>query len=323
MKIPKPLYAVVASIMTAVGVGVAMATTNSKHGLKSFNQPDQPPELSLRDWKQALVETKNALRDKNLSIISAGISYFASLAFFPTIAAAVAIAAFIMTPVQIQNVVSGIEGYMPRDMASLVTTQLSSQANAERASLVVAIVAITISLISASGAIDKIIKGLSIAYDTKETRSFIKLKLLSIGLMLGVILIGIIVVLLLAASPAVLMGVGMPEMLANSINWLRWVILIVIVSVVLSALYRYGPDRPTAKWQWVSWGATTATVIWLIATALFFVYVQNFANFSESYSVFAGIIIMMIWFNISALIVLVGAQVNHRLETKTNSKIWD
>ena len=323
MKIPKRLAAVIASLIAVFGIGAVMSRLTLTRDLGMIDRPDQPPELSLKDWKQALIETKNALRDKNLSMISAGISYFASLAFFPTIAAAVAIAAFVMSPAQIRDVASGIEGYMPRDMASLVTTQLTSQASAEQASLIVAIIAITISLISASGAVDKVIKGLSIAYDTEETRGFIKLRLLSVGLIIGVIVIGILVLSLLAASPEVLVSFGVPVALAGSIVWLRWIILVIIISLVLSLLYRYGPNRPTAKWQWVSWGAAAATIIWLIATAAFFMYVQNFANFSESYSVFAGIIIMMIWFNISALIVLIGAQVNHRLETKTSASIWD
>jgi membrane protein len=98
---------------------------------------------------------------------------------------------------------------------------------------------------------------------------------------------------------------------------LRWVLIVAIMAVALATFYRYGPDRKNAKWQWVSWGAAAAIIIWLIGTLLFFFYAQNFGSFGENYGVVAGLIILMTWFNLSAFIFLLGAQVNHGLERQT------
>lgn len=311
MKIPKWTYGV------ALGLIALLAGAGAIKGSQQQAAAQEPTDLSLKDWKSALLETKNAFKDKNLTMIAAGISYYASLAFFPAIAAGVAIAAIAISPAQIQDIVVGIERYLPSDMASLVTTQLENQVSADRGNIIVATVAIVFSLISVSGAVDKLIKGLSISYDTQEERGFVKLKLISLAVALGGILMAFVVIGLLVVNESILRNIGLPGALAATVVWLRWPLFIILISLVLAALYRYGPDRPDARWQWVSWGAAAATIIWLIGTVLFFVYVQNFANFSDSYSIFAGIIILMMWLNLSALIVLMGAQVNHRLETKT------
>ena len=311
-KVGVPILAAVLSFVAALFyVGVRRQQTTQ--GLYA----DQPMQVTARQWKQALIETKNALRDKNLSMIAAGMSYFSSLAFFPAVAAAVAIAAFAISPTQIESAVAGVESYMPRDMASLVTTQLETQVEAEQKTIFVAMLAILLSLVSVAGAVDKLIKGLSIAYDTEETRSFIQLKILSGAIALGGILFAFVVIGLLALNESFLSTLGVYGSLSLIVLALRWPLIILLLSIVLSFLYRYGPDRKRAKWQWVSWGALAATLLWLVATIGFFVYVQNFSNFSASYSIFAGIIVLMTWLYISAFIVLLGAQVNHRLETKT------
>jgi membrane protein len=275
-----------------------------------------PRKLSIRDWKEALKETKDALSNKNLPILAAGIAYFTTLAFFPMLAAAVALAAFIIEPQQLQSVVHDISAYLPKDIASLVGTQLTNLSKNEGGSLWIAIFAIAISIFSASSATQNLITATNTAYGVDETRGFIKLKLISFGLTLGTLLFGFVLIPVLIVTSDFLTQIGVPEAAAQSIIYLRWIVVLILITVALAVFYRYGPDRKNPKWQWVSWGATAATIIWLIGTALFFFYAQNFAKFSESFGVFAGIIVLMTWFNLSSLIFLVGAEVNHRLESK-------
>ena len=112
-------------------------------------------------------------------------------------------------------------------------------------------------------------------------------------------------------------SIGLPEWLVLTFSIARWFLLAIVMSVGLAVIYRYAPDRQKTRWQWVSWGAIIATLLWLVATAVLFIYIQNFANFSQSYSLFAGIIVLMMWLNYTGLIVLVGAEVNHQLEKRT------
>lgn len=147
--------------------------------------------------------------------------------------------------------------------------------------------------------------------------NFIKVRLVSLGLT-SLIVVGMLVVLpLIVLGESLLRAWNIPEGFIGLFSVMRWVILAIVMSLGLSVVYRYAPDRPNVKWQWVSWGAIMATLLWLVATALFFVYVQYFASFNESYSLFAGIVVLMMWLNFSGLIVLVGAQINYQLEKRT------
>ena len=283
------------------------------HDSKASN----PLELSKTDYKAALSETKSALQDKNLPMLAAGVAFFATLAFFPTLAALVSIFSLAADPQQLQNAVQAAEAFLPRDLAELINTQLRASAGRPAANLFAAILAIAIALWSASSGTQNLIKATNEAYDVDESRGFVKLKLISIVLVLAGVVVGIPLIFLVALQGEWLIALGAPTWLANSFLVLRWVLIAVLMSVALAAFYRYGPDRRDAKWQWVSWGAAAAIVIWLIGTLLFFLYAQNLGNFSKSYGIFAGIIVLMTWFNLSAFIFLLGAQVNHRLETKT------
>jgi membrane protein len=279
-----------------------------------------PGQFSLKDWRFALLETKNAIGTKNIGILSAGIAYFATLAFFPLIAAAVAIAAFVLDAHQLKDVVHSLEMYLPADIASLISTQLKNALGNGSANIIVAVIAILLSLFSVSGATQNVITATNIIYERTESRNFIKLRLRSLLLTFGLIVTAFISISLLVVNGNMLNNIGVPEAIIILISYLRWVVLAVLVALGLAVFYRYGPDRKNPKWQWVSWGAVIATVVWLLGTTLFFIYAQYFANFSDTYSLFAGIIVLMTWLNLSAFIILLGATINHRLESRTIRK---
>lgn len=276
-----------------------------------------PIDLSWSSWRRALVETKNAFGNKNLAMLATGIAYGGTLAFFPLVVACVAIASIVISPHQIESIVSALSSYLPSDIAGLLTAQLTSALNKDSTNFLIAAAAILIALFGVSGAMNSLVSALNIAYDRDETRNMIRVRLVSIALTCMMVL-GIIIVLpLIALGGDLLRGIGTPEWLIVTFSIVRWLLLAVVMCVGLAIVYRYAPDRPNAHWQWVSWGAIMATILWILATAAFFVYVQHFANFSQSYSLFAGIIVLMMWLNYTGLIVLIGGEVNHQLERRT------
>ncbi|HSM45250.1 MAG TPA: YihY/virulence factor BrkB family protein, partial [Acidimicrobiia bacterium] len=108
---------------------------------------------------------------------------------------------------------------------------------------------------------------------------------------------------------------------AACIGWVisigRFLILAALLIAVLAVIYRYAPDRDEPQWEWVSPGAVTATVVWIVASILFGWYVQSFGSFNATYGSLAGVIVLMLWFFISAFIVLLGAQLNAESEHQT------
>jgi membrane protein len=311
----KKYVALAATAVTATVATISgLIFQKKRHSARLASHPGQ---LSSQDWKQVVGEIKHALGNKNLPIFAAGVAFFSTLSFFPLMAASFAIAALILGPSQLHHVTGSLESYLPGDMAKLVGTQLQSLSGKSSGNVIVAAIAILFSLYGASGAVQNLIMATNNSYERIESRNFFKFHLMSL-LITGIgILIGFVVIGLLLLNARTLVTFGLPSILTGAVLFLRWIIVAGIITLSLAAFYRYGPDRENPKWQWVSWGAGLATMVWLIATILFFVYAQHFANFGSSYSFFAGIIVLMIWLNISAFVVLVGAEVNNGLEKKT------
>lgn len=282
---------------------------------------DSPADLSKKGWKAALVRTGQALKDKNLSMMAAGLAYYTTLAFFPATLGLATLYASVAGPGRLLSLLKDLELVVPPAIQDLLQTQLSPLANADQSSLGIAtLVSFALVLWTMSGGIQNLIKATNIAYEVEETRKFIKLRLLSLALSVAFILFGALILVLLLMQGDALQAIGLPSQISDLFPILRWPLLVVVISVVLSIVYRYAPNRRQPRWSWVSWGATAATIIWLLGTALFFFYVQHFGNFNKSYGTFASIIILMTWFNLSSLIVLVGAQVNKKLEEVTVSQ---
>lgn len=279
-----------------------------------------PRKFSFKDWKNALLETKNAMKSKRIGILAAGVAYFSTLAVFPAIAASVAILGFALSGAQLRSLFHSIETYLPSDIGNLITTQLDGALKHPSSGVIIIVVGILISLISLSGAVSNIISAANAVYERTETREFIKLRLTSILFIIAGGLIALIVAGLLILDQKFLESIGIPSFLAIAILVVRWLVIAAMVAIALAAFYRYAPDRDNPRWQWVTWGSCIATVIWLLGTTLFFIYARYFAHFTESYSVFAGIIVLMTWLNLTAFAILIGAEINHRLENQTRAK---
>jgi membrane protein len=193
--------------------------------------------------------------------------------------------------------------------------QLASSSNS--ALSLGAIVAFLFALWTASRGMSGLISALDIAYEQKETRSFIRFNLIALVLTIGVILGGIVAIALVAVLPAAvqLMGLG------STTKWLlflvQWPLLIVLVMVGLAVLYRYGPDRREPQWRWVSPGAITATVLWIVASIAFTAYVANFGSYDKTYGSLGGVVVLLTWLYLSAFVVLLGAVINAQAEEQT------
>jgi membrane protein len=95
------------------------------------------------------------------------------------------------------------------------------------------------------------------------------------------------------------------------------VLLAVLMAIVLAVLYRVGPDRKSARWRWISWGAAGATLLWVAVTSALFGYTQQLGTYETTYGSLAGVVISMFWLWLSVLLVLVGAAVNGEVERQT------
>jgi membrane protein len=278
----------------------------------------RPSEFRPRDWWAILGRVWESTWRDNLSIIAAGIAFYAMLALIPTIAALVAIYGLVADPADIQEQLASLRSFVPRDAYGIIEGQVSRLVAADSRALGLAsLFATLLAFWSSRAGVAAMIQGLNVAYGERETRSILELLALSFGLTLLVLVIGALAIAAVVVLPAVLGILQLGALGEWSVRLLRWPILFGALVFSIGALYRYGPDRNTARVPWVTWGAVLAATLWVIASVLFSYYVSNFADYNKTYGSLGAIICLLFWFFISAFVVLGGAELNAQMELHT------
>ena len=284
--------------------------TNRSNGDAAGREADRPSEIPPRGWFAVLKRVKAEVKQDNVTLLAAGVAFYAMLAIFPAIIAVVTVYGMVADPAQVESQVSEFAKSLPAGADQLLTEQLKSVTSAGRQSLSIGLaVSLLAVLWTASSGVQGLIKGLNLVYDEQESRGFVKLRGLSLLLTLGAILTAVVAIALVAVFPAVVddLGLGKTGELAASIA--RWVVLALLVLVALAVLYRHAPDRANPRWRWLSIGAVVALLLWLLGSAGFSYYVDNFGKYNQTYGALAAVIILLLWLFLSAFAVLLGAEV--------------
>jgi membrane protein len=281
-------------------------------------EAEHPGQIPPRGWFAVLRRVKAEVKEDNVTLLAAGVAFYAMLAIFPAIIAVVTVYGMVADPSQVGSQVGELAKGLPSGADQLLTTQLKSVTSAGRQSLSIGLAASLLAVLwSASGGVQGLVKGLNLVYDERETRGFIKLRGLSLLLTLGAILFAVIAIALVAVFPGVVdnFGLGKAGQLAASV--VRWVVLALLVLVALAVVYRYAPDRANPRLRWVSGGAVVALVLWLLGSLGFSWYVDNFGKYNQTYGALAAVIILLLWLFLSAFVVLLGAELDAETERQT------
>ena len=281
-------------------------------------EADHPGEIPPKGWMDVLWRAWGEVSDQNLFLIAGGVTYALLLALFPALAALVSLYGLVFDASQIEKQVGALSGVLPEQTKELLTQQLHQLVEASGGALgVSAIVGLVLALWSASRGMSGMITALDIAYEEKERRGFFKLNMIALGLTLGLMVGGIVVIALVAVLPAALQLLPLGPATKWVLLVVEWPLLIVLVMLGLAVLYRYAPDRDKPQWRWVSAGAIAATILWIVASIGFTVYVANFSSYDKTYGSLGGVIILLTWLYLSVLAVLFGAVINAQSEKQT------
>jgi membrane protein len=162
-----------------------------------------------------------------------------------------------------------------------------------------------------------LITATNVAYDEEETRGFFKQLFISTAFTAGAV-IGFLAVLLLGvAVPVVLAFLPLGPAAEIVLLVLRWAMLWGVAVLGLAVVYRFAPDRRTARWAWITPGSLAAASLWLIGSLLFALYVRNWGTYGETYGALGGVIVLLMWFYLSGYIVIFGAEINAEMERQT------
>ena len=279
---------------------------------------ERPWNIPRSGWRDVFVRVKGELARDNTSLTAAGVAFYALLAIVPALAALVAIYGLVADPAQVEQQIDAMAGVVPSAVQDVLGSQLRRLSQQSAGSLSLAMAAgLVVSLVSAMKGVKALITSMNIAYDEEEQRGFLRLNAVALGLTVAGIVIGVLVLALVAVLPAVLGVVGLQGWTETLISLVRWPVLLGVALLALMALYRYGPSRDRPRWSWVTPGALAGTVIWVLGSALFSIYVSNFGSYNETYGSLGVVVILLLWLWVSAYCVLLGAELNAELEHQT------
>lgn len=283
-----------------------------KNNRKAFNDPSK---ISFSGWKKILIQVKDQIGENNVSIISAGVAFFAFLAIFPAIGALVSIYGLAMNPQNIQDQLSQLYGVMPQQAYEILKAQVENLMETSGSALGWSMAAgILLSIWSANKGTKSLFTGVDIAYDTVNNRGFFKQNGLTLLFTFGAIILVILSMALIVAFPVLVGQLGLPSTIESIISWGRWILLAVIVVWFLGMVYKHAPNKTTPHFKWVFPGAILATLLWLIASWGFSFYVKNFGSYGEVYGSISAVVVLLLWLFITSFIILLGAELNSEIE---------
>lgn len=281
-------------------------------------QADRPQDIPARGWWDIAMRVKKEMTDDNIDILAGGLALYALLAVFPALAASVSIYGLFASPADMAGHLQQVTGSLPEDATKILQQQLNDLSQHPQDTLSVGIiVGIALALWSARKGMVALMTATNVAYDEEENRGFFKQLFVSLAFTIGAV-IGFLAVLLLGvAVPVALSFLPLGPAAEIVLLAVRWVLLAGVAVLGLAVLYRYAPDRHTARWRWVTPGSLIAAALWLIASALFALYVRNWGSYGETYGALGGVVVLLMWFYLSGYIVILGAEINAELERQT------
>jgi len=277
-----------------------------------------PMQIPWRGWYDILWRTYREMNSDRLLSIAGGVSFFILLAIFPAITALVSAYVLAFNASTIINNLSLLNDVVPDNVLSIVHEQAARIASNSSPALSIGfVVGMLVSLWSAMSGVKAMIDAINVIYEQKESRSFIKLNLVALAFTLAGFAAFLLAIAAIVVLPLILSPIGLGSLTETLTRIGRWPVLLLVLLIGLALLYRYGPDRRAARWQWVTVGSAFAAVTWIVASFLFSWYLTSFANYNATYGSLGAVVGLMIWLWISTIVVLLGAELNAEIEHQT------
>ncbi len=267
-------------------------------------------------WRQILIGTARRVNRDRVEIVASSAAFWALLALFPAVAAVLAMSAWVLDPDAMRDQLSELTAPLPQEAEAVLNDSAAEVASRDSVAGIGAMVAIGFAIWTASAATKTLMEGLNSAYEVTERRGFIRFNAVALLLTFGMFVGFVVSVVGIVVIPATLAHQPGLHWAASLADWLRWPVMAIFAMGGLATLYRFGPSRGNARWRWVSFGAVVATILWILVSLGFSLYVSEFAAYNRFYGTLGGVAVLMIWFWLSAGIVLLGAELNSEIEAQ-------
>jgi membrane protein len=292
--------------------------TQDHEGDERGRQASTPSEIPARGWKDILLRVYANVSKHRVLALAAGMTYYSILAIFPAIAALVALYGLFADPTTIARHLDQLGGFLPGGAIEVAREQLTRVASKGSQTLgLTFLIGLGTSLWSANAAMKSLFDTLNIVHGEDEKRGFVELNVVSLGFTIGGVAFLLAALGAIVIFPVLLGYVGLSHAGDLVVRIGRWPAMYLVLTFALAVIYRYGPSREAPRWRWITWGSAIAALLWLAVSGLFSWYAANFGKFNETYGSLGAVIGFMTWLWISAIVVLLGAEIDAEMEHQT------
>ena len=268
-----------------------------------------------KEWLRVLRGTHRESQRDHLSVVAAGVAFYAFFALFPALGAVVSIYGLVADPAMVESQFAAFLAFTPDSVRTLVTAELRQLASAPAAALSWGFLAsLVLALWGASRGTGALIAAMNIAYDEQEKRGMVRLHGLILLLTLGGVGLAISAVFVVVALPLALEHMGLGAHARLAVELVRWPLLLLVMLIALCVTYRLGPSRDLMRPRWISAGAVLAAWVWLLASIAFSFYVESFATYSRTFGSLGAVAVLLMWLYVGAYVVLLGAELDAETE---------
>ena len=280
----------------------------------SLTAPNVPAfELIKRTVKETI--------DDDCVSIAAQLAYYFALALFPALLFIVALASYLPFNV-INDIVAALGPVAPPEVLEIIRKQLESIVAGEAPSVLT--IGILGALWSSSGAMTSIVSALNKAYDIPETRPWWKVRLIAIGLTIALALFVLLSFTLIVAGPDagrwITGWLGLSDVFDTVWRYTRWPLVFALATTGIAIVFYYAPDADQ-DWVWITPGSIVTTVLWVVFSMGFRLYVTRVGDYTATYGALAGAAILLLWLYLSGLALLIGGELNSEIEHAANPEL--
>ena len=264
-------------------------------------------ELLKRTFRDTLKDDAQGL--------AAQLSYYFFLSLFPTLLCLIALASLFPLQNFVDDVTGMLQPFMPAEAIRVIQDQMLKIAQGGTTALIS--LGLLTAIWSSSAAMGAVVNAMNRAYDIEESRPWWRVRLLAVLLTVGLAFFILVALTLVLAGPQLAdlatQWIGMATVWAWIWKIVQWPLVFALVSTGIGLIYYFAPDADQ-EWVWITPGSVVATILWLIASLGFRYYVVTFGHYTETYGAIGGIIVVLLWFYLSSLAILIGAELNAEIE---------
>lgn len=279
---------------------------------------DAPWKLTAADWWQVAKRTWKASHHDNVSVIAAGVAFFSLLAVFPLITAALSTFSYFADPSDVEGITKSVAALLPGEAYAILEGQVNSVLSAPPINASFGIIlSLGIAFVSAGTGIRAMMRAMNVAYEEVESRNPLIFFLFGLLMTLGSLIFVWFSLFVIIGVSAALTNANFDQSAGFATRTLPWILLVTVFCFACGVMYRFGPSRRPARKRWIFPGIGFALFGWISISFGFSKFVHHFGAYNETFGGLASVVILLIWLWLTAMVVILGAQLNSELERQT------